>query len=91
MTIKTEDYYRLRHEERRLMRMLSDDFDSKLISERTPREGEIANLLQAVRSMAEFILAGEEIEELEDTIDEVRRRIKNLEDNPESAGKHDNI
>lgn len=83
-------YYILRVAERDLER-LAPDIEAVRWEERTPRMGEIANLLMAVRGIIDEVLEGGGIPELEQTVEEVRARVLDLKENPESAGKHDLI
>ena len=57
---------------------LAPNFESKAFNERTPREGEVANLVTAIRLRIELLELSYKEEELEEDLKELLRRIEEL-------------
>ena len=81
-------YHELTKAEQALV-ALAPDLDKKPFNERTPRDGEIANLLSGVRGLIDCLTQGVEIESPEEEVEEIRSRVEFLEQHPDHAGKHE--
>ena len=67
---------------------LSPNIEDTSWMDRSPRHGEIANLIMVLRSTMYKVIEGN----VQDgKIEEIEERLRKLKEDPESAGKHDEI